>query len=90
MARKIRSPHHRASSGIGAHFADRFASRGHDLVLVARSPERLNEVAGRLRSAHASRSTSCRPTSPSPKRWDAFRRGSPMTSVSVSSSTMPA
>jgi len=41
-----------ASSGIGATYADRFASRGHDLVLLARNAERLNEVGERLRSAH--------------------------------------
>ena len=41
-----------ASSGIGATYADRFAGRGHDLVLVARSADRLYEVASRLRSAH--------------------------------------
>ena len=38
-----------ASSGIGATYADRFAARGHDLVLVARSAERLETVADRLR-----------------------------------------
>jgi short-subunit dehydrogenase len=39
-----------ASSGIGAVYADRFARRGHDLVLVARNRERLNGLAERLRS----------------------------------------
>lgn len=38
-----------ASSGIGATYADRFARRGHDLVLVARNRERLEGVADRLR-----------------------------------------
>src|SRR6478735_6232435 len=38
-----------ASSGIGAVYADRFAHRGHDLVLVARDGERLNGLAERLR-----------------------------------------
>jgi short-subunit dehydrogenase len=41
-----------ASSGIGATYADRFAARGHDLVLVARSAGRLGEVASRARSVH--------------------------------------
>ncbi|GEP11553.1 SDR family NAD(P)-dependent oxidoreductase [Methylobacterium gnaphalii] len=39
-----------ASSGIGAVYADRFARRGHDLVLVARNAERLESVASRLRA----------------------------------------
>jgi uncharacterized protein len=38
-----------ASSGIGATYADRFARRGHDLVLVARDKERMKALAGRLR-----------------------------------------
>jgi len=37
-----------ASSGIGAVYADRLARRGHDLILVARSGERLAELAARL------------------------------------------
>jgi uncharacterized protein len=37
-----------ASAGIGAVYADRFAKRGHDLVLVARNRARLEELAGRL------------------------------------------
>ncbi|MCJ2058362.1 SDR family oxidoreductase [Methylobacterium sp. J-048] len=38
-----------ASSGIGAVYADRFARRGHDLVLVARDGTRLEALAERLR-----------------------------------------
>lgn len=38
-----------ASSGIGATYAERFARRGHDLVLVARDKSRLDELALRLR-----------------------------------------
>ena len=37
-----------ASSGIGAIYADRLARRGHDLILVARNRERLNEVAKKV------------------------------------------
>lgn len=37
-----------ASSGIGATYAERFARRGHDLVLVARDEARLNALAARL------------------------------------------
>jgi short-subunit dehydrogenase len=38
-----------ASSGIGAIYADRFAKRGHDLVLVARDGSRMEALAKRLR-----------------------------------------
>ncbi len=38
-----------ASSGIGAVYAERFARRGHDLVLVARDTARLKTLAARLR-----------------------------------------
>ena len=41
-----------ASSGIGATYADRFARRGHDLVLVARDLARLETLAARLRADH--------------------------------------
>src|SRR6516225_9440871 len=37
-----------ASAGIGALYADRFAGRGHDLVLVARDRARMDELADRL------------------------------------------
>ena len=39
-----------ASSGIGAVYADRLAERGYDLILVARSGDKLAEIAERLRS----------------------------------------
>jgi uncharacterized protein len=38
-----------ASTGIGAVYADRFARRGHNLVLVARNQARLETLAARLR-----------------------------------------
>ena len=39
-----------ASSGIGAMYADRFAKRGHDLVLVARDRSRMEHLAATLRA----------------------------------------
>jgi hypothetical protein len=39
-----------ASSGIGATYADRLAKRGHDLILVARSENRLASLAKRLKA----------------------------------------
>jgi uncharacterized protein len=42
-----------ASSGIGAVYADRFARRGHDLVLVARDRNRMETLADRLRQETA-------------------------------------
>ena len=38
-----------ASTGIGATYAERFARRGHDLVLVARDVTRMKTLASRLR-----------------------------------------
>jgi short-subunit dehydrogenase len=38
-----------ASTGIGATYAERFARRGHDLVLVARDAARMETLANRLR-----------------------------------------
>lgn len=41
-----------ASSGIGAIYAERLATRGFDLLLVARDQERLEAAANKLRTAH--------------------------------------
>ncbi|OWU84225.1 AraC family transcriptional regulator [Oceanicola sp. 22II-s10i] len=41
-----------ASTGIGAIYADRFARRGQDLVLVARNLGRMEALAARLRADH--------------------------------------
>ncbi|MCY0853625.1 SDR family NAD(P)-dependent oxidoreductase [Cupriavidus sp. D39] len=39
-----------ASTGIGAVYADRFARRGHPIVMVARDTERMQTLAARLRA----------------------------------------
>jgi short-subunit dehydrogenase len=41
-----------ASSGIGRAYAERLAAEGHDLVVVARRAERLEELRERLEAAH--------------------------------------
>jgi len=41
-----------ASTGIGATYAERFAQRGHSLVLVARDKTRLDALAAQLREKH--------------------------------------
>ncbi|MFC8226286.1 SDR family NAD(P)-dependent oxidoreductase [Streptomyces sp. NPDC057287] len=41
-----------ASSGLGAEFAAQLAARGHDLILLARSEDRLTALAQRLTTEH--------------------------------------
>ena len=41
-----------ASAGLGREYARLFAKDGHDLVLVARRRERLDELASELTAAH--------------------------------------
>ena len=41
-----------ASTGIGATYAERFAQRGHNLVLVARDKNRLDALSSRLRNKY--------------------------------------
>ncbi|MGJ4993993.1 SDR family NAD(P)-dependent oxidoreductase [Bradyrhizobium sp. HKCCYLR20261] len=41
-----------ASSGIGAVYAERFAARGHALILVARNQDRLSGLADKLTTRH--------------------------------------
>ncbi|GGF40163.1 dehydrogenase [Marmoricola endophyticus] len=41
-----------ATAGLGRAFTEQLAERGHDLVLVARNAERLDDVAREVRAAH--------------------------------------
>jgi len=46
-----------ASSGIGAEFAEQLAARGHNLVLVARSQDKLQAIADHLTLSHGVKTT---------------------------------
>ncbi|MEM6837157.1 MAG: SDR family oxidoreductase [Cyanobacteria bacterium P01_C01_bin.120] len=46
-----------ASSGIGAEFAAQLAAQGHDVVLVARSQDKLQAIAEQLAQAHGVKTT---------------------------------
>jgi short-subunit dehydrogenase len=41
-----------ASAGLGTHFALALAAEGHDIILVARREDRLNQLAQQIRSRH--------------------------------------
>ena len=41
-----------ASSGIGEAYAERLAAEGHDLIVVARSADRLRDLEARLEATH--------------------------------------
>ena len=77
-----------ASSGIGAVYADRFARRGHNLVLVARDRARLEALRAGCAPKPALRSMSCRPISRSPTTSRASNIGCATTTASASWSTM--
>jgi short-subunit dehydrogenase len=46
-----------ASAGIGTHLAALFAKDGHDVVLIARRKDKLEELAQKLKSAHSIEAT---------------------------------
>lgn len=50
-----------ASSGIGSVYADRFAQRGHHLILVARDTNRLDKISKDLQENTVYRSNLFRP-----------------------------
>lgn len=50
-----------ASSGIGSVYADRFAQRGHHLILVARDTNRLDKISRALKQNTVYRSNLFRP-----------------------------
>ena len=50
-----------ASSGIGSVYADRFAQRGHNLILVARDTNRLDKISKTFKKNTAYRSSSFKP-----------------------------
>ena len=57
-----------ASSGIGEEFARRYAAQKQDLVLVARSQDKLNKLAEEFKSQHGIRVTVFALDYPSPMR----------------------
>ncbi|ACY95872.1 MULTISPECIES: SDR family oxidoreductase [Thermomonospora] len=64
-----------ATGGIGAAVAELLADRGHDLVLVGRSPERLAQVTARLGGVQARTQVLYRDAAGAPRAADAGRRG---------------
>ncbi|MEI9987374.1 MAG: SDR family NAD(P)-dependent oxidoreductase [Aliidongia sp.] len=79
-----------ASTGIGAIYADRFAKRGYDLILVARSKDKLDALAQRLNSETGVRSRHWWPTSTTRPIWPRSKPGCRAMPASLCWSTMPA
>lgn len=72
-----------ASSGLGLTFADRFASRGYDLVLVARRRERLDQVGARLSSRFNVATTALSLDLAQPSSWEEIADRIPAVDVVV-------
>ncbi len=74
-----------ASSGLGLTFADKLAERGHDVVLVARSAERLQQGAARIASHNGVTATPLALDLTDPAAWAELQDRVPQTDLLVNS-----